>query len=71
MPDPCDEAKPLEERHHAAALAAHYAARRPQQAAPDGRCIDCQDAIDPQRLARVPNAARCVPCQTDAERAGR
>jgi RNA polymerase-binding transcription factor DksA len=69
--DVCDVAAELEQRLHTTSLAAHFAARRPQQAAPDGRCIDCQDAIDPQRLARVPNAARCVPCQTDAERAGR
>jgi hypothetical protein len=30
MPDPCDEAKPLEERHHATALAARKPAGQPR-----------------------------------------
>lgn len=68
MPDPADLAAPVEARHHAEALAAHYAARRPQPAAPDGLCVDCGDPIPPARLAARPDAARCVECQTIEDR---
>ena len=69
--DAGDLASPLEERHHATALAAHYAARRPPQASPDGLCVDCRDPIPPARLAARPDAARCAPCQAVHERGGR
>ena len=33
-----------------------------------GVCVDCEEPIDPQRLAIVPEAARCVRCAGLAER---
>jgi RNA polymerase-binding protein DksA len=35
-----------------------------------GRCLDCRAAIDPARLAKSPEATRCVPCQEKSERKG-
>ena len=35
-----------------------------------GLCIDCEEPIAPRRLAAVPWAARCLPCQEDAECGG-
>jgi phage/conjugal plasmid C-4 type zinc finger TraR family protein len=37
---------------------------------PTGRqyCLDCGHRIPVQRLAHVPNAARCAPCQERQER---
>lgn len=32
-------------------------------------CLDCGDQIAPARLAALPHARRCVPCQTLAEAA--
>lgn len=32
-----------------------------------GQCLDCGGAIEPARLAKSPEAARCVPCQTKKE----
>ena len=34
-----------------------------------GRCVDCDVWIPESRLATVPYAARCLPCQTKAEAA--
>ena len=31
-------------------------------------CKDCDEAIDPRRLAVQPFATRCIDCQTDFER---
>lgn len=31
-------------------------------------CIDCGDKIPSRRLAHVPHATRCVPCQERQER---
>lgn len=46
-------------------------AAREQQEIVDGIvvCRDCGDPIDPRRLARLPNAARCTECQGYVERA--
>ncbi len=33
-----------------------------------GRCTDCGADIDPNRLLAQPTAARCIVCQTEAER---
>src|SRR5664279_2956162 len=33
-----------------------------------GRCLQCDDAISPQRLAAVPWASLCIKCQEDADR---
>jgi|SRR5579859_4254882 len=32
-----------------------------------GTCIDCEEGIAPRRLAAIPWAARCVPCQEATE----
>jgi RNA polymerase-binding protein DksA len=36
-----------------------------------GKCTDCGDAIDRERLAAYPTAKRCIPCQTRRETAKR
>lgn len=33
-----------------------------------GLCVECGGAIDPERLAVVPGAARCITCQRNEER---
>jgi DnaK suppressor protein len=33
-----------------------------------GLCIECGGAIDPERLAVLPQAARCIGCQRQEER---
>jgi DnaK suppressor protein len=35
-----------------------------------GKCIDCESAISPKRLAAVPWAQRCIQCQEVADRDG-
>src|SRR5438128_2678794 len=35
-----------------------------------GTCIECEEAINPKRLAAVPWAARCIACQERADREG-
>ena len=35
-----------------------------------GTCIECESAISPKRLAAVPWAARCIQCQSAADRDG-
>jgi RNA polymerase-binding transcription factor DksA len=35
-----------------------------------GRCVECGAAIDPERLAVLPQAARCISCQRLLERSG-
>jgi DnaK suppressor protein len=34
-----------------------------------GNCLQCEEAISPKRLAAVPWAARCIPCQEAADHA--
>lgn len=36
-----------------------------------GICLDCEEDINPKRLAAVPWAARCIACQERADREGR
>ena len=33
-----------------------------------GICIDCEQPINPERAALVPDAPRCIYCQTDFEK---
>ncbi|HJW81964.1 MAG TPA: TraR/DksA C4-type zinc finger protein [Acidiferrobacterales bacterium] len=72
--DVVDSACKLEQRENADALAAHMARvsalREPAPQIENGVrvCIDCGDDLDEQRLAAQPDAARCVPCKTRAER---
>jgi DnaK suppressor protein len=35
-----------------------------------GLCLDCEEEINPKRLAAVPWAARCIACQERADREG-
>ncbi len=35
-----------------------------------GICVDCEEEINPKRLAAVPWAARCIACQEIADREG-
>lgn len=44
-------------------LAAHAAARALAGEGGDGRCAGCGEPIPPARLAALPNAVRCLPCQ--------
>ncbi len=46
------------------------AARRRLDDGSYGRCIDCGEAIDPQRLRAQPAALRCIACQRQAELTG-
>ncbi len=74
MADIADMAQAREEAHRARAI---EAARRglhggDQAMDEDGRivCVDCGERIPPARLAVVPRAVRCLPCQEAAEAEG-
>jgi DnaK suppressor protein len=43
-------------------------ARARVEAGTYGRCVDCEGAIPEGRLVAMPDAERCVPCQTKANR---
>lgn len=49
-----------------AARAEHAAERRAQGQV--GICEDCRGPIEPERLEFLPDATRCVGCQTASER---
>jgi RNA polymerase-binding transcription factor DksA len=36
-----------------------------------GYCVDCGEEIEPERLAALPSASRCLRCQARAENPGR
>lgn len=61
-----DRACELEEIHRESALAAHRS--RPIDVGGDGICIECEEPIDPRRLAVQPRALRCIEHQRDHER---
>lgn len=63
--DELDRAQEIEERDRHAALASHRERLRGS-----GRefCICCGDPIGADRLEAVPNAVRCIGCQTARER---
>lgn len=65
MADDADRAQALAEQL-AELQAKHASPRRPIQRASD-YCIDCEDLIEPQRLRAVPDALRCIGCQSDFE----
>ena len=46
------------------------AALRRVDAGTFGSCIDCEEEINPKRLAAVPWAARCIACQERVDREG-
>ena len=63
--DLIDQAQQVEEQHRAAALARHHA--RPVSVGAS-HCVDCDAPIPAARRHALPNADRCVGCQTVAER---
>ena len=68
MPAPADQleqAQIFEEQHHAIALANHQA--RPVSVG-TSHCVDCDAPIPAARRRALPNADRCVGCQTIFER---
>jgi RNA polymerase-binding transcription factor DksA len=52
------------------ALAGHRAATAPRHPF-TGFCRDCGEPIDPERLAALADAVRCIDCQTRCERTPR
>lgn len=70
MADIADIAWEREEEHRARAIeAARRRMRGPSQRIENGRvlCRDCGKPIPAARLAALPRAARCLPCQKEAE----
>jgi RNA polymerase-binding transcription factor DksA len=65
--DIADQAQQLEEIARDAALAAHapLPAEMPRIVDGDRLCLDCNEVIDPLRLAANGDAVRCVDCQKD------
>nr|WP_082708542.1 TraR/DksA C4-type zinc finger protein [Marinobacterium profundum] len=74
MPDLYDSAQERELQNQQDAQAAHIARQcaEPAQLIVDGQvlCIDCDEAVQPGRLAAKPTAARCIHCQGIQERKG-
>lgn len=63
-----ETAATLSEREREAALAWHREQMANAAPSPDGCCEECGEQIPPERLAVLPNARRCVPCQTDHDK---
>lgn len=72
MPDLYDQAQERDMANTAAAQRAHAERQTPepqqQRVAGHVLCIDCDEPVEPRRLAAKPNAARCIDCQTLWER---
>lgn len=68
--DEMDKVQQLVEDRVGDALTAH---RLRTATAPNltGICADCGDLIEPERLAALPTARRCIICQEKHERAHR
>ena len=60
-----DTAAALELHDREAALAAHRNRARDLPVDRAGRriCLDCDEPIDPRRVASLPDMARCIGCQ--------
>lgn len=60
-----DTAAALELHDRQAALDAHRNRHRDRPVERDGEriCLDCDEPIDPRRVERFPEAARCIGCQ--------
>lgn len=68
MSDIIDRAQAAEERDRQVALDEHaYRTNQPDRRT-ETTCIDCEEEIDPRRLAAHPTAMRCIDCQIDFER---
>ncbi|SEM78989.1 phage/conjugal plasmid C-4 type zinc finger protein, TraR family [Syntrophus gentianae] len=76
MPDEIDQAQHHDELFREQALSSHYNRVRKKAglhrslAGGTGcsECIDCGEPIEPARLAVMPNAIRCLDCQSRHER---
>lgn len=75
MTDLFDDAQALEQEIRDRALAKQLASRRAEQPDQDQQvnrfCLGCGEQIARERLDAEPEAVRCVPCQSDIEKAGR
>jgi DnaK suppressor protein len=75
-PDPADNAAAVSERELLCSLRLRVVSHRREIEAAlarlekgvFGRCVDCGEPIDPRRLRAVPWAARCLGCQSAAEK---
>lgn len=66
MSDIADRADPACEQLVADGLSAHRARVAAEAALPvnkSGLCVDCDEAIEQERLTHYPRAQRCVGCQ--------
>ncbi len=68
--DDADRAQCLEELQRETALAARAMATPEKARTQDGArvCLDCDEKIEPPRLAANPQATRCTQCQQRHER---
>jgi len=70
--DGIDRAQAYSELYHDLAMKEHFT----RQTMPEATliingvrcCIDCEDPIDPRRLAAQPGAVRCTACASKKER---
>ena len=68
MADEADQAQLFEERERDAQVAAVVAdLSAPRLRGDDGFCGACGDSIEPERLAVMPHAVRCLCCQEQRE----
>ena len=65
--DPIDRATELTERERDEAVADYRRLRAARSLNESGLCVDCDEPIDPRRLAVDPMAERCVSCQQEHE----
>ncbi|QUN06444.1 TraR/DksA C4-type zinc finger protein [Shewanella yunxiaonensis] len=64
--DVFDRASEKEERDRTDAIATVLEAARPTSLA-TGTCVDCGEPIEPERLAVMQYAQRCISCQRQQE----
>lgn len=69
MADAADHAKNLEQlqRQHAIDKQLNQPAEKPNELHGHRYCLECDIEINTKRLVNVPNAVRCVDCQTLVE----
>ena len=67
--DDADNAQQYIDREREASIARALAAQTEQPLTVDGVhvCLDCHEPLDSRRLLALPNAVRCVNCQTERE----
>lgn len=71
FPDPIDAGSELAEREREALVESRRRERALRPRNTRGRCIDCSEPIDPQRLAIDATTRRCVECQHIADKRAR